>query len=83
MTPELYAVIGAAIVLGGLILNGQRELRRDVGELRKDVGDLRERMARLEERMNTLGGHLNAMEGRLSTLESVIVQVFGGKVVPQ
>ena len=47
------------------------------------IADLRERMARLEERMNSLEGHLNAMEGRLSTLESVIVQVFGRKTVPQ
>lgn len=65
MSPELYAVIGSAVALGSLILNGQRgitELRREVAGLHHDIGDLRERMAR--------------MEGRLDSLENVIVQVF-------
>ena len=44
MTPEFYAVIGSAMVLAGLILNGQRS----VAEMRRDIADLRERMARLE-----------------------------------
>jgi hypothetical protein len=44
MTPEFYAVIGSAMALAGLILNGQRS----VAEMRRDIADLRERMARLE-----------------------------------
>ena len=44
MTPEFYAVIGSALALAGLILNGQRS----VAEMRRDIADLRERMARLE-----------------------------------
>ena len=41
MSPELIAVIGAAIALAAAILSGQHAMRRD-------VADLRERMARLE-----------------------------------
>ena len=41
MSPELIAVIGAAIALAAVILPGQHAMRRD-------IADLRERMARLE-----------------------------------
>ena len=41
MSPELIAIIGAAIVLAAVILPGQHALRRG-------IADLRERMARLE-----------------------------------
>jgi len=44
MTPEFYAVIGSAMALAVLILNGQRS----VAEMRRDIADLRECMARLE-----------------------------------
>ena len=44
MTPEFYAVIGSAMALAGLILNGQNS----VAEMRLDIADLRERMTRLE-----------------------------------
>ena len=41
VSAELVAILAVGITLAGLILPGQRELRRD-------VADLRERMARLE-----------------------------------
>ena len=41
MSPELIAIIGAAIALAAVILPGQSAMRRD-------IADLRERMARLE-----------------------------------
>ena len=41
MSPELIAIIGAAIALAAVILPGQYAMRRD-------IADLRERMARLE-----------------------------------
>ena len=41
MSPELIAIIGAAIALAAVILPGQHAMRRD-------IADLRERMARLE-----------------------------------
>lgn len=41
VSAELVAILAVGIALAGLLLPGQRELRRD-------VADLRERMARLE-----------------------------------
>ena len=41
MSPELIAIIGAAIALAAVILPGQHAMRRD-------IADLRERMARLD-----------------------------------
>ena len=41
MSPELIAIIAAAIALAAVILPGQHAMRRD-------VADLRERMGRLE-----------------------------------
>ena len=41
VSPELIAIIGAAIALAALILPGQHAMRRD-------IADLRERMAKLE-----------------------------------
>ena len=41
MSPELIAIIAAAIALAGVILPGQWALRRD-------MADVRERLARLE-----------------------------------
>ena len=41
MSPEIIAIIGAAIALAAVILPGQHAMRRD-------IADLRERMARLE-----------------------------------
>ena len=48
MSPELVAIIGAAIALAAAILSGQYAMRRDIAGLRRDIADLRERMARLE-----------------------------------
>ena len=41
MSPELIAIIGAALALAAVILPGQHAMRCD-------IADLRERMARLE-----------------------------------
>lgn len=55
MTPEVIAILGVGIALGGMILyiaRGLNELRRDVARdvagLQNNISDLRERMARLE-----------------------------------
>ena len=48
MSPELVAIIGAAIALAAAILPGQYAMRRDIAGLHRDIADLRERMARLE-----------------------------------
>ena len=55
MSPEIIAIITAAIALAAVILPGQHAMRRDIAGLHRDLGglhrdmaDLRERMARLE-----------------------------------
>ena len=48
MSPELIAIIGAAIALAAVILPGQYAMRRDIAGIHHDIADLRERMARLE-----------------------------------
>ena len=55
MSAELIAMVatgvtmlGVLVTLGGLILNGQAALRRELEQVRGDMGDLRTRMARLE-----------------------------------
>ena len=54
MSPEIYTIIGVAIGLAGLILNGQRSLaylRREMGELRREMGELRSEIADLRSEM--------------------------------
>ena len=55
MSPELIAIIGAAVALAAVILPGQHAMRRDIAGLHRDlaglhrdIADLRERMARLQ-----------------------------------
>ena len=48
MSPELIAIIGAAIALAAAILPGQSAMRRDIAGLHRGIADLRERMARIE-----------------------------------
>ena len=62
MSPEIIAIIGAAIALAAVILPSLHAMRRDItglhsniagihrdiAEVHRDVVDLRERMARIE-----------------------------------
>ena len=48
MSPELIAIIGAAVALAAAILPGQYAMRRGIAGLRQAIADPRERMARLE-----------------------------------
>lgn len=61
MSPELVAIFAVGVALIGLIVNGQRSARQDIGELRCEIGDLRERMAKLE---GLLEGLREAIAGR-------------------
>ena len=54
MTPEIWTIVGVGIALAGLILTGQRSIRKEIGELRTDLAALREDFARLRERMGGL-----------------------------
>ena len=48
MSPELIAIIIAALSLGGLILSTTHLLGQRIDRVDRDMADLRERMARLE-----------------------------------
>ena len=61
MSPELIAIIGAAIALAAVILPGQHAMRRD-------IADLRERMARLEGTVQVLSQILVDRERPTATL---------------
>ena len=58
---ELIAIIGVGVTLAGLILNGQHNLRNEIGGLREEINGLRERMAHLE---GLLEGLREAITGR-------------------
>ena len=73
MTPEFYAIIGAAIALGGLILNGQRANRLAVMELRREVGDLRQEVGRLCQEVGDLRERVAHMEELIEGLREAIV----------
>ena len=61
MSMELIAIIGVGVTLAGLILNGQHNLRNEIGGLREEINGLRERMAHLE---GLLEGLREAITGR-------------------
>ena len=68
MSQELIAIIGAAIVLAGIIVTGQWGLRRDIATLgestRKDIAALGERVGKVE-----LG-----LVDRIGKLETALVE---------
>ena len=48
ISPELIAILGVALALGGLILRMSTRLEGRIERLESGVTDLRERLARLE-----------------------------------
>ena len=87
MSPEFYTIIGVAIGLAGLILNGQfsghralADLRREVGELRSEIAHLRSEMYRelaaLREEMHrefaAVRTELSALTERVARLEGLV-----------
>ena len=48
MTPEIYTIIGVAIALAALILNGQRFTANSIAELRQELSALGQRVSRIE-----------------------------------
>ncbi len=61
MSPELIAIIAAAIALAGVILPGQWAMRRDIGGLRNDMAQVRERLARLEGAVEVLTRNVDTL----------------------
>ena len=66
MSPETYTIIGVAIALAGLILNGQRTLSASLAELRRDLSDLRSEIAALNERVAPLEGLLEGLRAAIA-----------------
>ena len=52
MSMELIAIIGVGVTLAGLILNGQHNLRNEIGGLREEINGLREEINGLREEIN-------------------------------
>ena len=73
MTPEVLSIIGVGIVLAGIILTGQRNLR---AELRADYHTLRaemeRRFERVEERLSALQRGQARLDGLLDGLREAI-----------
>ncbi len=73
MTPEIYTIIGVAIALAGLILNGQRYTANSIAELRRDLNALRDRVngdiSALGERVH---GDIAALGQRVSRVEGLL-----------
>ena len=76
MSPEIYTIIGVAIGLAGLILNGQRslaDLRREMGELRSEMhrefAAVREEMHR---EFAAVRRELSALTERVARLEGLV-----------
>ena len=69
MTPEVLSIIGVGIVLAGLILNGQRNLRADYRALRAEI---ERRFERVEERLSALERGQAKLEGLLEGLREAI-----------
>ena len=69
MTTEVLSIIGVGIVLAGIILNGQRNLRADYLALR---AEMERRFERIEERLSTLERGQAKLEGLLEGLREAI-----------
>ena len=68
MSPEFYTIIGAAIALATLILNGQRSLARALADLRRDVDGLGREIAALREQMHRINVTLGERVARVEVL---------------
>ena len=69
MTPEVLSIIGVGIVLAGITLNGQRNLRADYLALR---AEMERRFERIEERLSILERGQAKLEGLLEGLREAI-----------
>ena len=58
MTPELIAILGIGVALGGLILQGQRSLGARMDRIEAELREIRDRLSRLEGKMDFLEGYI-------------------------
>ena len=77
MSPELVAILAVGVALAGIVLNGQRALRRDLERnqaafeqrLEQRLTVIDHRLAALEQRMDAFEQRMDAFEQRLGALE--------------
>ena len=83
MTPDIISILGVGIALAGLILNGQRQQRRETEQLRTEMisrtdkltagmEQLRAEFTGLRREVSGLDARLSRLEGVVSTLEGVV-----------
>ena len=48
LNAQFWAIVAAAIILGGLVLQQSNGIRTEIGTLRNEIIDLRERMTKVE-----------------------------------
>ena len=58
MTPELIAILGIGVALGGLILQGHRSLGARMDRIEAELREIRDRLSRLEGKMDFLEGYI-------------------------
>ncbi len=80
MTPEMLSIIGVGIVLAGIILNGQRNLRADYRALRAEIERRFEQVERrfeqvdrrfeqVDRRFEQVDRRFEHVEGRITALD--------------
>ncbi len=73
MTPEVLSIIGVGIVLAGIILNGQRNLRADYRALRAEIErrfeQVERRFEQVDRRFEQVDRRFEHVEGRITALD--------------
>ena len=73
MTPEVLSIIGVGIVLAGIILNGQRNLRADHRALRAEIErrfeQVERRFEQVDRRFEQVDRRFEHVEGRITALD--------------
>ena len=76
MTPDMISILAVGVALAGLILNSQRQQRRETEQLRTEMisrtGKLTAEVAGLRRDVGGLDARLSRLEGVVSTLEGVV-----------
>ncbi len=66
MTPEVLSIIGVGIVLAGIILNGQRNLR---AEIERRFEQVERRFDQVDRRFEQVDRRFEHVEGRITALD--------------
>ncbi len=61
MSPELIAILAVGVAMAGVVLSGQRSLRREIKQLGARIDRMEAGQTELRERMAHLGGLLEGL----------------------